>query len=127
MTRMNTMELLDQNVVWRTGDGILIRLEDMDAEHRRNTLAMLRRRAEYQYTAYAFCELRLMVNAPDEDYDEWVSITDSPQVWLERRPLIIELARLVKKDELEQNTVDGEVVPEKREIESGTAASQQTH
>lgn len=118
---MNTRELLDQNTIWITADRMPIKLVDMDPDHRRNTLAMLRRKAAYQMKAYLFCEIRDLqrFGGPPDGYDEtdYGMITDSPEAWIERRPLVIELARLVRKDQLDSNTVDGEVVPTRQELE----------
>jgi hypothetical protein len=113
---MNTYELFEQDKIWITADRMSILLVEMDAEHRRNTLAMLRRRAAYQMKQYNFCELQAVLrmalrgmDLPDDSaFDPEMAL--EPEEWLERRPLIIELARLVAKDELDANTVEGEVV-----------------
>jgi len=115
---MNTKQLLDQDEIWRTRDGMPIRLVDMDPDHRRSTLAFLRRRAAYLRNAYFFCEMaeRLgwawaqshVLEELLTDYER--SLTDHPEHWLERRPLVIALARLVAEDEHAENVVDGEVV-----------------
>lgn len=99
---MDTRELLDQDKIWLTADRMPIALVEMDAQHRRNTLAMLRRRAEYLRRAYVWCALRARDLIPDRE------IYDDPAAWLERRPLVKELARLVDLDE--HPTVDGELV-----------------
>lgn len=118
---MSTRQLFDQNVFWIAAGGVKLRLTQMDATHRANTLALLRRRAEYNHMMYHIEEETEFLNAPDDVYDEWLrqsalSLRDDPVEWLERRPLVIELARLVKLDQDEAITVDGEVVPQKLEI-----------
>lgn len=111
---MNTKQLLDQDQIWRTRDGMPIPLTRMDPGHRAATLAFLRRRAHYLAEAYAFCEMRTFADAPDEVFNDWMAhneraIKDGAQAWLERRPLVIALARLVAEDE-RGPVVDGEVV-----------------
>ena len=121
---MNLVSLLDQNEIWQTADRVVIRLTEMDPTHRRNTLALLRRRAQYNHMMYHRVEEQIMLSAPDDVYNEWwstssKSLMDDPAAWLERRPLVIELARLVRLDEDAAITADGEIVPDKFEI--GTA------
>jgi len=111
---MNTRQLLDQDEVWITNDRMPLLLIEMEPSHRRNTLRFLRRRAHYLMKAYVWCEIRevLRFGTPEDDHDDaaGVGLLDDPEQWLERRPLIRELARLVHHDELEENTVQGEVV-----------------
>lgn len=112
---MNTKQLLDQDRVWQTRDGMPIALEEMDPGHRANTLAFLRRRADYLAKAYAYCEaVGVFFDAPDDVFDAWMAeneraLRDGAQAWLERRPLVIALARLVGLD-ARGPVVDGEVV-----------------
>jgi hypothetical protein len=111
---VNTKQLLDQDKIWQTRDGMPIPLERMDPGHRSATLAFLRRRADYLAEAYAFCELRTFANAPDEVFTDWISqneraLKDGAQAWLERRPLIQRLVQLVAEDQ-RGPVVDGEVV-----------------
>lgn len=123
---MNIVQLFEQNKVWVTAYRIPLRLTEMDAEHRANTLAMLRRRAAYQMMMYFRVKERneilrmLRFGGPDDDgmgdmFDQR-ALEEDPKAWLERRPLVMELARLVKLDEDAANTVDGEIVGEKVEI-----------
>lgn len=110
---MNTRRLLDQDEVWITKDQMPLLLTEMDPSHRRATLAFLRRRARYLMKAYVWCEIRDVMRfgaPPDEHDDAGIGLLDDPEKWLERRPLIRELDRIVRKDELEANTVEGEVV-----------------
>jgi hypothetical protein len=115
---VNTRQLLDQDRVWITNDRMPLTLDEMEPSHRRNTLRYLRRRAAYLMKAYVFCEIRevLQFGGPPDDEDNVNELFDDPTNWLERRPLVRELDRLVRKDELEANTVEGEVVPERQEI-----------
>lgn len=111
---MNTRDLLEQDEVWLTADRMPIQLADMDSGHRFNTLAFLRRRAAYLAKAYVYCEERIFLSAPDDVYEQWVveraqALVDGPEAWLERRPLVRELARLVALDG-QPDVVDGEVV-----------------
>jgi len=113
---MNTKQLLDQGQTWRTHDGMPIRLVDMDPGHRRSTLAFLRRRSAYLRNAYYFCEMTERLSwAPGYVLEELLteyerSLTDHPDRWLERRPLVVALAGLVAEDEHAETVVDGEVV-----------------
>lgn len=118
---MNTKQLLDQDELWQTRDGMPMSLEEMDPGHRSATLAFLRRRAAYLERAYAFCEVRALLDSHPAPYHRMLAarqlmaereraLSDGPEAWLERRPLIITLARLVAEDAREGNTVDGEVV-----------------
>jgi hypothetical protein len=132
---MDTQVLLDQDVYWITADRLRIRLIEMDEHHRAATLAMLRRRAEYQRKIYYMVlGQKIYGDAPDEVMAELEADTDralemTAEAWLESRPLIIALARLVHEDEQRANTVDGEVLaedqgelsPVRRELPRGTS------
>jgi hypothetical protein len=114
---MNTYMLLRQSAVWQTRDGMPIPLDEMDPQHRANTLRFLRRRADYLRTAYYWVAGRIFAEAPDEvwaqhEQDMTLALEPPAAAWLETKPLIIELARLVRKDELDANSIDGEVVSE---------------
>lgn len=116
---MKTNKLLDQDRVWITQDQMPLMLEEMDSEHRRNTLAFLRRRATYLMKAYFWCEIRDLerFGAPPDGCDDIAELYDNPVEWLERRPLIQALARLVRNDD----AIDAEVVgiaPEPSELAS---------
>ena len=114
---MDAKALLDQDRIWITNDRMPLPLTEMDPSHRRNTLAFLRRRARYLMRAYVWCEIRgvMQFGAPPDDDGFENAVYDDPAQWLERRPLVIELARLVRRDELDANTVEGEVVPDRPE------------
>lgn len=114
---MNTYMLLRQSSVWQTRDGMPIPLDKMDSQHRANTLAFLRRRADYLRSAYYWVAGHVYAEAPDEvwahhERDMTLALEQTADKWLETQPLIVELARLVRKDELDRNTIDGEVVDE---------------
>ena len=105
---------MEQDEVWITADRMPLKLEEMDPEHRRNTLAMLRRRATFLMRAYLYCEIEDIRErgAPQRPLDGTVEVYDSPEAWLERRPLVRALARLVRSDE----AIDAEVVDERQEL-----------
>lgn len=121
---MNIVELFEQDRIWITKDQIELELTEMDAHHRAATLAMLRRRAEYDLKMYLKVLQRmaltgnLHVSAQAGEVTQ-LTMSVTAEDWLENRPLVKELARLVRKDELDENTVEGEVVePVGRAIES---------
>jgi hypothetical protein len=104
-------DLLDQDEYWITADQVRIPLEEMDDSHRRNVLNLLVRRAPYTMKMYYLKESQLMWDAPDDVFHQWSAeamqeINDSPEQWIERRPLIKKLRQLVEHD----GAVDGEVV-----------------
>jgi hypothetical protein len=107
---MDTQQLLDQHLVWMTADRRLIPFVEMDATHRRDTLAMLRRRAAYIMGGYIWCQQRSEHYHPLSLVGE---LTDEASEWLERRPLVTELARLVAIDDREAAhgaAIDAEIV-----------------
>lgn len=116
MLHVNIVQILEQTEVWVARGGIKIPLARMDAEHRRNTLEMLRRRADYQRSMYYLTQEQTYANAPDDVYcvfeqEMAMALDDRAIDWLERRPLVKELMRLVKLDESNSpHIVDGEVV-----------------
>lgn len=96
--------ILGQSEWWRTADGMPIKLTTMEPEHRRNTLAFLRRRSESLRTHHWWL---LFGEAPDDVVDDAERMLEEPaEQWLERLPLIQELARLIRLDE----SVEGEMV-----------------
>lgn len=101
-------DILDQDEYWIMRGGVHIPLEEMDNEHRRNVLDMLIRRAPYTMKLYYLRELQLFSNAPDDVFDEWNAqeLNDTPEQWIERRPLIIKLRQLVEHGD----AIDAEVV-----------------
>lgn len=120
---MDTRQLLEQDQIWLTADRMPLLLTEMDAGHRRNTLAMLRRRAAYLMRAYDWCEQRTFLSAPDDVLAQYEAerdraVHEPASAWLERRPLIRELARLVALDG-QPDVVDGEIV--QHELTAGAA------
>lgn len=99
---MNTKQLLDQDVMWRTRDGMPIALAHMSQEHRRNTLEFLRRNASFTRRAYEWCELnedaQTYFREPRLDVSAPRSISPSDLIWLERTPMVAELMRLIRAD-----------------------------
>lgn len=96
--------MLAQAEWWRTGDGMPIRLTTMESSHRFHTLAFLRRRARSLRVHYWWMQF-----GETPDYPllaEKRMIAEPPEAWLERQPLVVELARLVRMDD----SVEGDVV-----------------
>jgi hypothetical protein len=114
---VRTNKLLDQDKVWVTRDGMPVTLEEMDPEHRKATLGFLRRRAVFLRRAYEFCEITDGLYGRRDHFDMGPEeLDDDPTEWLERRPLVKELARLVRAEgAIDAEVVDAEVVP--RELE----------
>ena len=100
--RLNTCQLLEQTQIWITADGMPIALAEMDPAHRHSTLDFLRRRPVYLRRAYDWCEVdeleRGAVRFDMSAIPNIPSINDAAAAWLEHRPLIVELARLVELD-----------------------------
>lgn len=103
--RLPLTAILEQDEWWRTGDGMPIKLTTMDPEHRANTLAFLRRRADSLQIQHWWW---LFGDAPDDVFDEAhrLEIEEPAEEWLQRRPLVQELTRLVLLD----GSVEGELV-----------------
>lgn len=95
---MRTNQLLDQNEIWITADRMPVKLIEMDASHRSATLAWLRRRPGYLRRAYDWCELDDLERGGVHFDMDPLALTDEHRAWLERRPLVVELARLVEID-----------------------------
>lgn len=86
-------QLLEQRKWWRTADGQVLRLKEMEPSHRVNVLRMLWRQAESlhrEYTWSTFGGAPFDVQAEAEAEDPWE--------WVREQPLYRRLAKLVKKD-----------------------------
>lgn len=101
--RMDLFDLLDQDKVWQTKTGEVVRLKDMTPSHRENTLRLLLRGAQSYKVSYEF---RLLSWAPSGDMacDDWDAIVDELSakdsvVWLSEFPLVQKLQKLVAKDQ----------------------------
>lgn len=95
---------LHQDQVWITKDGHELRLADMEPRHRRNVLAMLRRNAarlKYEAMFRMAVGPRPRGDAACDAFDDAfaIQLEQLDGEWLERRPLVVELARLVAEDE----------------------------
>ena len=101
-----TLDIIEQDEIWITRDGRVLRLEDMEPSHRRNTLRMLERRAD-SYNILAFRRYFMfplgggpsgdMANdAFDQAMDEFIE--EHPRDWLSKQPLVRRLRALVEDD-----------------------------
>ena len=107
---------LEQETYWRGQDGRPYRVETMDQEHRVALLAYLRRSAARLREHALWVELDLI---PGLDVDNLGDLapqlgSTSALAWLNDRPLIGALERAVARHE----ALDGEVVPNARELDS---------
>lgn len=89
---------------WTDQDGITWRLVDMAPSHRRNLLAMLRRRAESLAWNECLTMLRWVrdddIGGPGPDFDSLLDdMLDHASEWLETTPLIKRLRVLVDLDQ----------------------------
>jgi hypothetical protein len=103
--RMTITELMLQDEWWQCQDGMPIRLVEMEPSHRFNTLAWLWRRARVLYRHYLW---HMKTTAPANALPAVLAyeVSEAPEKWLGRQPLIVELVRLCKLDD----SIDGEVV-----------------
>ena len=95
------LDLLEQDAVWRTGDGRLVELEAMGPDHRTSVLQMLEQMAGELYLdrlvevveSFSYQELALVrareLEAFFSDQPEW-----RVQDWFERQPLVRRLRAL---------------------------------
>lgn len=101
--KMSVLDLLDQDKIWVTREGQTLTLEEMEPSHRRNTLALLRRKAFslnlLYFTRYfggpgpnGDIAQSTFERATDEFIDQ------DPKKWLEEQPLVSRLAALVDAD-----------------------------
>lgn len=91
------IDTLEQTEMWYGQDGLPYKLTEMEQSHRVNVVNFLRRRAgQLQYHSWRL-ELHYMRNAPDDVADAWGrELPNSSEEWLENRPLMQELTRLIK-------------------------------
>jgi hypothetical protein len=107
----NLHDTLDQTEWWYGQDGYPYRLTEMEQSHRINVVNFLLRRARNIYERHQWLEFRVMQNAPEEVFNEWMhqyerAVSSEPEEWLKRTPLMQALDKLIK----DHDTVDGEVV-----------------
>lgn len=99
----STLDLLEQDKIWVTREGQTLTLEEMEPRHRRNTLALLRRKAlglNLRYFMRYFggpgpsgdMGSLLYEQAADEFINQKVD------EWIEEQPLVRRLAALVDAD-----------------------------
>jgi hypothetical protein len=98
--------------MWYGQDGLPYKLVEMEQSHRINVVGFLRRRAASLQVHSWRLEAHYMRNAPDDVVDSWSrEIPNSPEEWIEERPLMIELNRLIK--------LYDSIRPEQRQITVG--------
>lgn len=96
---------LNQTETWKTRDGRLIKLEDLELSHLKNIVAMLERKAETIEMVYSLNELGWLENMPMGDHaqDAFENALDerarNPVSWLRSMPLLRELNRLIAEKE----------------------------
>lgn len=92
------LDLLEQDRVWRTADGRIIPLEEMEPGHRAAVLNTLVRMGPDLYADWlAEDPLELWVGFDEFDpyADEWTEPhRDRARRWLEEQPLLIRLPKL---------------------------------
>lgn len=101
--KMSVLDLLDQDKIWVTREGQTLTLEEMEPSHRRNTLALLRRKA-FSLNLLYFTRYfggygpsgEMAQLAFDHAADEFID--QNPKEWLEEQPLVRRLAALVDAD-----------------------------
>ncbi len=108
---MDIFELLHQDAVWQTRDEGVVRLEDMSPDHRRNTLALLRRwapvgadRAHFAYSMHLLLSMRgseaaemageMLERGLEAESDE---IHEDPSRWLEGTALVTRLRAMCEE------------------------------
>lgn len=97
----NVYELLDQDMVWETKDGMTLLVEQMTPGHIHNLLAWFERKAPAIKERLAW---HLLLNGPREDssdavhdmFEHNMDVFDAqpPLVWLDEKPLIKKLREL---------------------------------
>lgn len=101
-----TLDIIEQDEIWITRDGRVLRLEDMEPSHRKNTLRMLERRA-YSLNTLAFTRYFVspLGGGPSGDmandaFDRTMNefIEEHPRDWLRKQPLVRRLKALVDDD-----------------------------
>lgn len=96
----------ERGLIWTMLDGTKIALEDMDYDHKKNVLALLRRRAptlKFQYDMKLLTETP-MPNPDTIAYDMVERALDEeweipPEVWIEDHPYVVRLKELIEEDE----------------------------
>lgn len=93
-----------QDEWWLTGDGRWVRVDDMDADHRRNLLALLRRNARQLHMAYG----TWLMTGPEpsgdaarDAYEHVIAVHElaTPDEWLEDTPLVRKLSTLQHRED----------------------------
>lgn len=105
------IKTLGQTVWWYGQDGFPYRIDQMEQSHRINVVNFLRRRAANLYERYQWRVFRVMQNAPEEVFNEWMrecerTIASDPVEWLNSTPLMKALEKAI----CDHDTIDGEVV-----------------
>lgn len=99
-----TLDIIEQDKVWITRDGRVLRLEEMEPTHRRNTLRLLERK-KTQLNLIAFWRYFGSVDGPngevaqscfEREMDRF--IYQDLDEWFAQQPLICRLRTLVDDD-----------------------------
>lgn len=101
--KMSVLDLLEQDKIWITREGQTLTLEEMEPRHRRNTLALLRRKAlglNLLYFTRYFGGYGPSGEMAQLAFDHATNtfIEQKPKEWLEEQPLVSRLAALVDAD-----------------------------
>jgi hypothetical protein len=94
-------DTLEQDEMWYGQDGYPYVVDEMETSHIRNLIGFLQRRADNIYKRHQWHEARLMESAPDDVFDGWMAeqrraIPSDPLEWLNRRPLMQKLERVLR-------------------------------
>lgn len=87
--------LLAQDREWWTAVGARVLLDEMGPRHKRNLLAMLRRKSPRYHLSYSMSPV--FANAPDEVIDDLER--QDPVEWINEQPLVRRLVALIAADE----------------------------
>lgn len=108
-----TLGILEQDKIWITRDGRVLKLEDMELSHRRNVLRILERRAiSFHWRAFMHYFVFPLGGRPngelsnsvfDRAEDEFLE--KKPIVWLREQPLVRRLRTLVDEDDARERRI----------------------
>lgn len=111
MTNRSMVELLEQTAIWRGQDGRSYYVGELPDEYLGNIIAYLNRHAEELLQRRRDLD-EFVLPARSGDYVRYVT-TVEPLKWLHDRPLY----RRLLGEQRRRASVDGEVVPNARELE----------